>query len=242
MSDERRKPRAVAPRAEIAGKEVTVRTAIPGSAQEEALTQQRPKRAKRSADLQRKREDKQAAVRLAQIVNLQLAGMSLAEIGVSTGMSPDEVDRLLQKDAARYVKNQPSLRTHARNFIGGRFMELMDATWPAATDVADPKMLEHQDRAIRILDSMRKLYGADAPVQTEVKVEHAPEAVEQIISRIADAQGMGYDTAIFDAEIVEDEMSEAVAQAHEAEQASYDAAGEDRPDDEDDENDEVMTQ
>ena len=72
-------------------------------------------------------------------------------------------------------------------------------------------MLEHQDRALRILDKMAKLHGAEAPVQSEVKVESAPEAVEKLVSALAAQQGLGYDVGVFDvvdAEVVEDAVSQ----------------------------------
>lgn len=152
------------------------------------------------------------AVRLAQVVNLHIAGYSLAEIGDSIGATADEVDRLLAQDAARYVRNQPSLRTYVRNWVSERYSAMLDADWAIATNKAHPAKLEHQDRALRILDSMRKLHGADAPVQSEVKVEAAPEAVEKLVNALAAGQGLGYDADIFDivdAEVVHEAAVEA---------------------------------
>lgn len=158
--------------------------------------------------------------RLAQIVNLFIAGHSLTSIGEAIGATADEVDRMLQNDATRYVRNQPQLRTYVRNWVSHKYTQLLESDWEAATEKvgtytdadgivhsSDPSnKLAHQDRVIRILDGMRKLHGADAPVQAEIKVEHAPEAVEKMVSRLAASAGLGYDTSIFDAEVIDGEV------------------------------------
>lgn len=162
-----------------------------------------------------------SAVRLAQVVNLHLAGMSLAEIGASIGATAEEVDRMLQTDAQRYIRSQPALRTYVRNWVSGKYATLLEAVWADATaPTEDAKItangfdrkLASQDRAIKILDRMAKLHGADAPVQTEIKVEAAPEAVDKLVQALAASQGRGYDVNIFD--VVEAEVvHEAVEQA-----------------------------
>ncbi len=141
---------------------------------------------------------KASAARLAQIINLHIAGYSLSEIGASIGASADEVDRMMTQDAARYVRTQPALRTYVRNWISGKYMKMIDADYDIATDKTHREKLENQDRVMRMLDRMSKLHGADAPTQTEVKVEAAPEAVEKLVNALAMGQGLGYDTSIFD--------------------------------------------
>ena len=154
------------------------------------------------------------AARLAQIVNLHIAGYSLADIGSAIGSSPEEVDRLLNQDAQRYVRSQPALRNYVRGYISAKYTGLLEAVWDQATDKSHPQKLEHQDRALRILNSMGRLHGAEAPVQKEVKVETAPEAVEAVLNRIAAQQGQAYDASIFDdpdildAEIVAEDVPE----------------------------------
>lgn len=153
------------------------------------------------------RLEKAEAQRLAQIVNLHIAGLSLAEIGAQIGATADEVDRMLQRDATRYVRTQASLRVYVRNYVSARYTQLLDAVWDEATDKAHARKLENQDRALKILDSMRKLHGADAPVQSEVKVEAAPESVDALVQALSKAQGMGYDANVFDvvdAEVVDE--------------------------------------
>lgn len=154
---------------------------------------------------------KQQAARLAQIVNLHIAGFSLADIGASIGASADEVDRMLQNDAARYVRTQPALRTYVRNWISKHYAEMLEADLPAAKDQGHPAKLENQDRAMRILDRMAKLHGADAPTQTEVKIEAQPEAVENMVKMLAAGRGLAYADDVFDepldvvdAEVIED--------------------------------------
>ena len=172
--------------------------ALPGSADAAAIDS-----AKRGETLH--------AARLAQIVNLHIAGFSLAQIGAQIGASADEVDRMIQRDAARYVRSQPQLRVYVRNYISERYTKLLEANWDEATDRHSPKKLENQDRVIRVLDSMRKLHGADAPTQAEVKVEAAPEAVEALVKVLSAQQGLGYDESIFDvidAEVVHEMVSE----------------------------------
>lgn len=150
----------------------------------------------------------QQAVMLAQIVNLHIAGMSLAQIGASIGATEAEVDRMLTQESARYVRNQPALRTYVRNYISGKYTSLLEAVWDGAVDKKRADQLEHVDRAERILTKMGRLHGAEAPTQTEVKVEAAPEAVDRLVQAIATGQGLGYDTDIFD--IDEDDIHEAV--------------------------------
>lgn len=171
-----------------------------------------------------------AAARLAQIVNLHIAGYSLAQIGAQIGASADEVDRMLASDAARYVRSQPALRVYVRNWVSERYTKMLDAVWDDATDKNSPARLESQDRALRILDKMTRLHGAEAPTQTEVKVEHAPEAVERLVSALAAQSGMGYDTSVFD--VVDAEVvHEAVEQSHDATQVSGNEVGKPQPGD-----------
>ncbi len=178
-----------------------------------------------------------AAQRLAQIVNLHIAGFSLAEIGAQIGATADEVDRMLSADAARYVRSQPALRTYVRNFISGKYTKLLEAVWDEATDKMHREKLENQDRALRILKEMGNLHGAAAPTQAEIKVEAAPEAVEKLVASLAASQGLGYDASIFDLEPVEDEetgeiVHQAVEQSARALEVSGNAVEQPQPDDE----------
>lgn len=181
--------------------------------------------ARRARAAAQKRAEQQAldaahAQRLAQIVNLHIAGHSLSSIGAAIGASAEEVDRMLAQDAQRYVRSQPALRVYVRNFISERWSKLLDADWDQASDKNHPQKLEHQDRVFRILDSMMKLHGAAAPIQTEVTVDAAPEAVERLVQALSSQQGLGYDDSIFDvvdAEVVHETAAE-------AEQATLDAA------------------
>lgn len=159
--------------------------------------------------------EKANAQRLAQIVNLHIGGYSLAEIGASIGATGAEVDRMLNQDMARYVRNQPALRVFVRNYVSERYSKLLESVWEDAVDRDSRVQLEKQDRAIRILDSMRKLHGADAPVQTEVKVEAVPEAVEALVQALAAGQGYGYDTDVFDVEVISDSAEAALVEASE---------------------------
>lgn len=153
--------------------------------------------------------------RLAQIVNLHIAGYSLSAIGAQIGMTGDEVDRMLAQDAQRYVRTQPALRTFVRNYISEKYSGLLDATYKQAVDTTHGQQLEYVDRAQRILTQMGRLHGAEAPTQTEVKVEAAPEAVERLVSALAAQRGQGYDMDVFDAELVEDAVHEIAAQSQE---------------------------
>lgn len=154
-------------------------------------------------------EAQAAAARLAQIVNLHIAGFSLSDIGAQIGATADEVDRMLANDMQRYVRSQPALRTYVRNWISGKYTAMLEADWEAASDKDHREKLEHQDRVMRILAGMERLHGAAAPTQTEVKVEAAPEAVERLVAALSAQNGVGYDTSIFDVIDVE-EVTEAV--------------------------------
>lgn len=174
----------------------------------------------------------QQAARLAQIVNLHIAGFTLEQIGLQIGATADEVDRMIQSDAARYVRNQPALRTYVRNFISERYMKLLDAVWDEATDKNHAFKLENQDRAVRILDRMERLHGAAAPTQAEVKVDAAPEAVEALVAALARQQGQGYDDSVFD--VVDAEVvHEAVEETQRALEVSGNAVEEPQDGDED---------
>lgn len=193
-------------------KSLTLRadTAALTPAQKAALTRAANKR-------EAERLDRARAERLAQVVNLKIAGHSFEDIGVAIGASAKEVEQMLATDVARYVRSQPALRVYVRDWVSEKYTQLLDAVWDEASDKHHPKKLEHQDRAMKILDSMRKMHGADLPVQSEVKIETAPEAVEKLVSALAATQGLGYDVSIFDAEVIdEDDVHEAVEQSAEA--------------------------
>jgi hypothetical protein len=150
--------------------------------------------------------EREEAARLAQVVNLHIAGFSLADIGAAIGSTAEEVDRMLANDTARYVRSQPALRTYVRNYISGKYTKLLEAVWETASDKDAPaeQKLAHQDRAVRILERMARLHGADAPTQTEVTLDVVPENVDKMVRLLSQAQGIAYDTEIFDAEVVED--------------------------------------
>lgn len=168
--------------------------------------------------------------KLAQIVNLHLAGYSLSDIGDAIGSTSEEVEAMLTKDTAKYVRTQPALRAYVRNFVSGKYTKLLEANWDEATDPNAPRQLEAQDRSIKILERMAKLHGAEMPVQSEVKLDAAPEAVDKLINALASGQGYGYDDSVFDvvdAEIVHDAVTES-AQAEASSAAEIDgAAGDD---------------
>ena len=167
--------------------------------------------------------------RLAQVANLLIAGHTIGSIALSIGATESEVERMMTQDMARYVRTQPALRVFVRNFLGEKYTKLLEAVWEEATDRNHPQKLENQAAAVRILERMGKLHGADAPTQTEVKVESAPEAVEKLVQALSATQGLGYDVNVFDvveAEVVHD----AVEQTH----AALEAAEADPMEDEDD--------
>lgn len=166
---------------------------------QQRASQAQAEKAQQAADLAQAQTAAQTrAATLAQIVNLHIGGYSLEAIGAAIGASADEVDRMLANETQRYVKSQPALRTYVRNYVSGKYSELLDAVWDEATDKKHPEKLDNQDRAIKILKDMARLHGAEAPTQTEVKVESAPEAIDQLVQRISAAQGMGYDMNVFD--------------------------------------------
>lgn len=194
------------------------------------------KRSKASIAAQKKQDlaaaNKANAQRLAQVVNLMISGHSLAEIGAAIGATEAEVDRMLQADMTRYVRSQPALRVFVRNYISGKYTGLLEAVWDEATDRDHPQKLENADRALRILNSMAKLHGAEAPTQTEIKVDAAPEAVERLVQSISAAQGLGYDVDIFDAEVVGEIVEDMKEATNEMIEVSGNQVGESDGDDE----------
>lgn len=196
-------------------------------------------KAKAEKDAQALR-DKESAARLAQIVNLHIAGISLAEIGASIGATADEVDRMLQQDAQRYVRSQPALRIYVRNYISKQYADLLGVDMPVALDPLHEEKLEHQDRVIKILDKMAKLHGAEAPVQSEVEVKAAPESIDQMVAALSAQAGRAYDVNVFDdddeeiydAEVEEVGVDDLVSATTKALEVSGNAVEDDQPDDE----------
>ncbi len=155
-----------------------------------------------------------SAARLAQMVNLHIAGYSLAEIGDAIGASASEVDRMLAQDVGRYVRSQPALRVYVRNFISEKYLGLLESAYPQATDKTHKNQLEYQDRVLRILNQMGRLHGAEMPVQSEIKLDAAPEMVQTMVEALAAKQGLGYDTSIFD-DLADDIEEADIVEAHE---------------------------
>lgn len=190
------------------------------------------KQAAKQEQVAQRKELTEQSKQLAQIVNLMIAGYSLGDIALATGHTEAEMDRLLQRDMARYVRNQPALRVFVRNFISSKYMGLLDAVWDQATDEDHPEKLENQDRALRILNSMGRLHGAEAPTQAEVKVEASSETVEKMVAALAAKNGQMYDDGIFD--VIDAEVVHEAAQASELElERSGAQVGDDQPGDED---------
>lgn len=163
-----------------------------------------------------------AAMRTAQIANLLIAGHSIESVAASLGSTPEEVERMLTADSARYIRTQPALRSWVRQYISGKYTTLLGAVWDQAVDVNHRDQLAYQDRARPLLDRLAKLHGADAPTQAEVKIDHTPESVQSIVNKIAASQGLGYDIDIFDdddvveADVVQDSLAAIEAAAAEA--------------------------
>lgn len=163
-----------------------------------------------------------AAARLAQIVNLHIAGFTLAQIGAEIGATAQEVDRMLATDAQRYIRSQPALRTYVRNWVSAKYSDLLESVWDEATDKNHPQKLENHDRAQRVLAQMAKLHGAEAPTQAEVSVDAAPEAVEKLVAALSKAQGVGYNTDIFDLD--DEDVTEVGAEIHDTAHAALEQA------------------
>lgn len=141
---------------------------------------------------------KARAAQLAQIVNLMIGGFSITDVAASIGATVPEVERMLAEETQAYVRTTPALRTYVRNFVSGKYIELLEAVIHEATDRNHGQKLENSLQAVRILERMARLHGADAPTQSEVKIEAAPEAVDRIVKALAAQEGLGYDESIFD--------------------------------------------
>lgn len=167
--------------------------------------------------------DKAAAQQLAQIVNLVIAGHSYAAIGAEIGKSADEIEKMLIDNAGQYIRTQPALRAYVRNFISEKYTGLLEATYPQAVDVNRADQLDYVSAVQRTLKELGRLHGSEAPTQSEVKIESTPEAVEDLVTRLAQSRGIDYDMDVFDAEVVEDVVGEVHEQDVRAlEQASLD--------------------
>lgn len=139
-----------------------------------------------------------AAQRTAQVANLLIAGASFEEIGASIGMTAPEVEKMLMADTNRFIRTQPALRAWVRNLVSAKTAELLEAVFPMATDPKHIDFLPAQDRAAKHLVNLARLHGAEAPTQTEIKMETSPESVQSMVDRIAAAAGRGYDASVFD--------------------------------------------
>lgn len=159
----------------------------------------RAEAAERERDLRTAQEAAaERSKQLAQIVNLYIGGYSFADIGAAIGATEAEVDRMINSETSRFVKNQPALRTFVRNFVSEKYLGLLEATYAQATDVSRDDQLDYVAAANKVLAQMGRLHGAEAPTQSEVKVETAPEVVDNLVRKIAAAQGRDYDANIFD--------------------------------------------
>lgn len=138
------------------------------------------------------------AAQLAQIANLIIAGHTFDSIGAAIGATGAEVEAMMNAESARFVRNQPALRTFVRNYISERYSLLLESVWDAASDSKHKDQYDAQVAAVRILERLGRLHGADAPVQKEVKIESAPESVNALVNALAAQAGMGYDSSIFD--------------------------------------------
>lgn len=141
---------------------------------------------------------KAAAMRTAQVANLLIAGHTFESIGAQIGATAKEVEDMLNADSTRYIRSQPALRQWVRRWASGKYSELLDAVWDQAVDPKHRDQLAYQDRARPLVERITKLHGAEAPTQSEVKVEAAPESVQAIVDKIAASQGLGYNVDIFD--------------------------------------------
>lgn len=179
--------------------------------------EQKARREAAKAKKQQQALERAEQQRLAQIVNLHISGYSLAEIGTAIGASADEVDKMITTQATRYIRTQPALRAYVRNFVSGKYMELLEPVLPMAKDATHPLMFEAQDRALKIVNNMAKLHGAIAPEQKEVTVEASPAAVEAMVAALAAQQGKAYDAHIFDDDVFDaDVVEDAVEQSAKA--------------------------
>lgn len=185
------------------------------------------KAAERKAAQDLRESDKAAAQQLAQIVNLNIAGHSFAAIGAEIGMSGDEVEALVQRGAAQFVRTTPALRTFVRNFVSEKMTGLLDATYLQAIDTSRADQLDYVASVQKTLRDLSRLHGADAPTQSEVKVEASPEAVEQLVMSLAKNRGLAYDDDVFDAEIVEDLVDDSQRELEVSRNAVEESDGED---------------
>ena len=204
------------------------KVAAPPRAEVELTPQQKRARTMAAKKREAERLAKADQERLAQVANLMIAGHTFESIGAAIGATPTEVERMMTQDMARYVRTQPALRVFVRNFLGEKYTKLLEAVWDEATDRAHPQKLDNQVAAVRILERMGKLHGADMPTQSEIKVESAPEAVEKLVQALSASQGLGYDVNIFDVvdgEVVHDAVEETEAALEAASEAVEDEDG-----------------
>ncbi len=165
--------------------------------------------------------DAQAAL-VAQMANLIISGHTFAEIGAAIGATADEVEKILNAETARYVRTQPALRKWVRNWISGKYSEMIEANWDHAISPTSAERLENQDRVIKMLTAMERLHGAAAPTQSEVKVDATPELVQKVVDKLAAATGGGYDVDIFDVD--EDDITGTIHDAPAEALAALEAA------------------
>lgn len=192
--------------------------ALKRTARQQAVTK---KAAAAQAAQDLREEDKAAAQQLAQMVNLVIAGHSLAAIGASIGKSADEVEQMLVRESGRYIRTQPALRAYARSLISEKTAGLLEATYDQAIDTKRPDQLDYVASVQKTLRDLARLHGADAPTQTEVTVGASDETVEALVATLAQGKGLAYNDDVFDLD--PDDVEEIVEASHREVEAAHDA-------------------
>lgn len=125
----------------------------------------------------RRRNSAQDAARNAEILRLREQGYTLRSIAERVGLHHVSVMEIINKELAAV---RDPLVGHIRQTEADRLYYLREKLRPAVEE-GDVKAID-ADR--KISESLRKLYGADGPIQVNVEVEQTP--ADREFTRIAD--------------------------------------------------------
>jgi len=121
---------------------------------------------------------------IAHVINLQIAGWTLDEIATHMELPREMLVSALIAHQKRFVKNQADLREYMRGLAGDRLDALLKAVWADATNPESPRQFPAQDRALKNIESQRKLWGLDAPNQVEISHKPTDEAVADLVQQV----------------------------------------------------------
>lgn len=144
------------------------------------------------------------ATRASSAVALRLAGAPYPQIATTLGYSTaadaqNAVERLL---ASTVTEDEKDL---ARSTMSARLDRMLQAVWPSALDVKNPKQHDAVRLALAIEDRRSRLCGLDAPTKVELYSPTAEQIQAEVI-RLRGAITGPVEADIIDVDVVDGEV------------------------------------